>query len=123
MARALSPPRHAQILVAAFRFVTARPQLPLALIALATVVSGWRPASRGSQGHRAILVALLVVAAGFYAVYLTTPYDLGWQLASSLDRLFIQYWPVVVLGGFVGGLDLTRDDSARTAPAKGSAAA
>ena len=46
-----------------------------------------------------ILAALL---AGYAGVYLVTANDLTWQLQTSLGRLLVQAWPVLVLAGFVG---------------------
>jgi hypothetical protein len=100
--RALSTQRHAEILVSTFHFLTTRSQSSLALVALAAMVAGWRRASRGCHGSTVVVVVLLLVGVGFYVVYLTTPYDLTWQLATSLDRLFIQYWPALVFGTFSG---------------------
>jgi hypothetical protein len=48
-------------------------------------------------GWRTIVTILVIVCAGYYLVYLTTPVDLKWHLESSLDRLFLQLWPSVLL--------------------------
>src|SRR5262249_53613847 len=34
-----------------------------------------------------------LMLAGYYGVYLTTPYDLAWHLSTSADRLVVQLWP------------------------------
>jgi hypothetical protein len=44
-----------------------------------------RPAAAG--------LTLLLMAGGYFAIYILTPYDLDWQLATSLDRLCLQLWP------------------------------
>jgi hypothetical protein len=44
-------------------------------------------------GHRASILALILTFAGYFCVYLVTPYDLSWHLRFSLDRLFLQLWP------------------------------
>ena len=41
-------------------------------------------------------VALLLLI-GYFAVYIITPNDLAWQLQTSLSRLYVQFWPVLLL--------------------------
>lgn len=36
---------------------------------------------------------LALTLAGYFAIYVITPYDLRWHLRFSLDRLFLQLWP------------------------------
>jgi hypothetical protein len=38
-------------------------------------------------------VTLGCMLAGYYAVYLITPYDLGWHLSTTADRLLMHLWP------------------------------
>lgn len=107
--------RHRQIVTAAVRFALAEGQrVPLALLAAAGLA--WRFARRGSarSGLFRSWLALCLVGAGFYAAYLVTPYPLDWQLRTSLSRLFIQYWPSLVLLAFLGGPE-------RAAPSAGEA--
>jgi dolichyl-phosphate-mannose-protein mannosyltransferase len=100
--KALSLERHGQIWAAALRFVSGPRQWP-ALTLLALVALAGLAARRGaSPAQRPLLAALGVVAAGYYAAYLATPYPLAWQLSTSVDRLFIQYWPSLVLLAFIG---------------------
>ncbi len=47
-------------------------------------------------GVRASRIALAVTLAGFFLIYLITPYDLYWHLRFSLNRLFLQLWPAVI---------------------------
>ncbi len=53
---------------------------------------------RGWFERRSLVVAalLFLMLAGYYAVYLLSPFDLAWHLDSSLVRLFLQVWPVAV---------------------------
>jgi hypothetical protein len=39
------------------------------------------------------VVLLLLMLAGYFAVYLTTPLNLAFQLSTSLSRLLLQLWP------------------------------
>jgi hypothetical protein len=38
-----------------------------------------------------------IVLAGYFSIYVITPMDLEWHLDSSLNRLFLQLWPAVLL--------------------------
>jgi hypothetical protein len=44
---------------------------------------------------------ILLLFAGYYFIYVVTPYDLKWHLASSLSRLLMQIWPSIILLVFV----------------------
>ena len=39
---------------------------------------------------------LCLMLAGYFFVYVLTPLDLGYHLATSLNRLFLQLWPSVI---------------------------
>jgi hypothetical protein len=47
-------------------------------------------------GLRTSVLALALTLAGYFAVYLITPYDIYWHLRFSLGRLFLQLWPATV---------------------------
>lgn len=44
----------------------------------------------------AAVLSLLLTLAGFFAIYLITPYDLYWHLRFSLYRLILQLWPSTI---------------------------
>ncbi len=48
------------------------------------------------NGIRTSLLALAITLAGYFAVYLVTPYDIYWHLRFSLTRLFLQLWPSAI---------------------------
>ncbi|SRR6266851_162268 len=50
---------------------------------------------RGS-GVRTSTIALGFTLAGYFAIYLITPYDIYWHLRFSLNRLFLQLWPSAI---------------------------
>lgn len=58
---------------------------------------------------------------GFFFVYVLTPRDLGYHLATSLNRLFLQLWPSVIFLGFMIAGSPEPDPSAGGGP--GAAAA
>jgi Dolichyl-phosphate-mannose-protein mannosyltransferase len=55
------------------------------------VVAKRRPQT-GSDMEASILTLILTLA-GYFAIYVITPYDLYWHLRFSLNRLFLQLWP------------------------------
>jgi len=44
---------------------------------------------------------LVLTLAGYFAVYVITPYDLYWHLRFSLSRLFLQLWPTTIFVFFL----------------------
>jgi hypothetical protein len=51
------------------------------------------------DNHRGLDIGLITLAlafAGYFAIYLITPYDIFWHLRNSLNRLFLQLWPSAV---------------------------
>jgi hypothetical protein len=48
-----------------------------------------------------LLLLPTTLLAVYYVVYLTTPYDLAWHLAFSVDRLLLHMWPTVLYFVFV----------------------
>ena len=52
-------------------------------------------------GFQTSVLTLTLVAAGYFAIYVITPYDLEWHLRFSLDRLFLQLWPSIIFLVFV----------------------
>lgn len=53
------------------------------------------------SGFRTSVVTLMVTLAGYFAVFVITPYDVHWHLRFSLVRLFLQLWPSVVFLSFL----------------------
>jgi hypothetical protein len=47
-------------------------------------------------GARFVWITLGLVLAGDFAVYVLTPHDLAWHLASSLERVLVQAWPLAL---------------------------
>ncbi len=59
-------------------------------------VNGKAEPGNTRYGIRTSMVALGLTLAGYFAVYLITPYDIYWHLRFSLTRLFLQLWPSVI---------------------------
>jgi hypothetical protein len=52
--------------------------------------------ARWLQVRIPILVSVMMIA-GYWGAYLVTADDLAWRLSTSLDRLFVQIWPLLIL--------------------------
>jgi len=52
--------------------------------------------SKYEAGIRTSFLVLGLTLAGYFAVYVITPYDIHWHLRSSLNRLFLQVWPSAI---------------------------
>jgi hypothetical protein len=77
--------------------------VPGTLVLLALAVAGGADVrfTRG-RGFRTSVLALMLTLAGYFGVFLITPYDIHWHLRFSLVRLFLQLWPSVVFLFFLG---------------------
>jgi hypothetical protein len=63
--------------------------------------------SRGLVGLPAVAGVLILMLAGYFLVYVTTPMDLAWHLNTSASRLLLHLWPLCLLCVF---LDLATPD-------------
>ena len=54
---------------------------------------------RSAVSTAALSIALML--AGDFAVYLLLPNDVNWQMATSMDRLFLQLWPAGLFAFFM----------------------
>jgi hypothetical protein len=96
LARLIDAGRHWQILSAFWhdgnRFGEwwIAPFLGLALAVLGPI---WKKLHR-AEGMVAAIIGLTL--AGYYGVYLLTPWDLAWHLEFSLVRLLLQLWPAAI---------------------------
>jgi hypothetical protein len=100
--RLADPGRYGMILATFGREVLAmragwyHPVLPIVVLAIAL---------RFDRAQRRDAVFVLSVGAamlaGYFGIYLITANDLRWQLDTSLYRLLVQVWPIVVIGVFL----------------------
>ena len=102
LSRITDPHRHALILSFITGVVWLIPdRIMMALLLLYAIVAGVRRdrATLASAAPAVSVVALM--ACGYYCVLLITPHDLKWHLSTSIDRLFMHLWPVVVFTFFL----------------------
>lgn len=74
------------------------PGPPLAILAVTCGLLRLRPRQERTLAPP---LAVLIVLAGYFAIFLLTRYDLDWLLGSALDRLYMQVWPALVLAVFL----------------------
>ena len=74
------------------------PSPPLALLAVTCVLLRLRPSQ---ERPAAPWLAVLLVLAGYFAIFLGTNYDLDWLFGSAIDRLYLHVWPALVLAVFL----------------------
>ena len=58
--------------------------------------AGGKGGMSGRPGFRTGVLTLGLTLAGYFVVYLITPYDIYWHLRFSLSRLFLQLWPSAI---------------------------
>jgi hypothetical protein len=69
-------------------------------------------------------LVVLGMAAGFYHVYLFSPYDVAWHVVSSFSRLALQLWPLaIVVALTLGTRSITGAPAVRLSRVGASAAA
>ncbi|HET7470231.1 MAG TPA: hypothetical protein VFJ81_11170 [Gemmatimonadales bacterium] len=71
---------------------------PLAVFAVAL---GWQPIERRRPWARTVAVALALLLAGHFMVFVSMADELARLLASSLERLILQLWPSALFLGFM----------------------
>jgi len=67
----------------------------IALLLLYLGISGQSTRLR-HPGLHSSLVTVGLTLAGYFAIYVITPYDIYWHLRFSLNRLFLQLWPTTL---------------------------
>jgi hypothetical protein len=73
------------------------PVLPVLILAVALRFD--RRYQRDALFTGGICVLMLL---GYFGIYIITSNDLTWQLQTSLNRLFVQIWPSLLLAAFAG---------------------
>jgi hypothetical protein len=74
--------------------------IPILMLALCLTMRK-RAVAPVDASVRSSAIALSLTVAGYFFIYLITPYDLYWHLRFSLARLFIQVWPGAILVFFL----------------------
>jgi len=82
-----------------FRFHPGTPGI--ALLSVYMILMGIRTQVQERPAFRTAIAVVILMLAGYFGIYLITPYDLHWHLLTSLNRLFLQLWPAVIFLCFV----------------------
>jgi hypothetical protein len=64
-------------------------------------------AVRGGSAARVTAAVVGLMLGSYYLVYVLTPFDITWHVSTSIDRLLVQVWPLLVLAAFVTNIELT----------------
>jgi 4-amino-4-deoxy-L-arabinose transferase-like glycosyltransferase len=91
------------------------------LLIVYLLLAGARIDDRDRTGLVRTAAVLLLTPAGYFFVYVLTPLDLGYHLATSLNRLFLQLWPSVIFLFFMAAGTPERAASPGGRPGPGSA--
>ena len=70
---------------------------------LTALLVGFEVRKELRAGTWAVILMVGGMCAGYFAIYLVTPYNLTWHLEKSISRLVVQLWPCAVLGGLSFG--------------------
>lgn len=71
------------------------------LLAFYLLLLGVTVDEKQRRGIANALIALGIMIAGYFAIYVISPRDLEWHIITSLDRLISQLWPSLVLVFFL----------------------
>ena len=84
--------------------VALQERLPL-VAAIFGVVALWRRPSAPQRLRWALASFPMLAMLGYLYVYLRTPHDLNWHLATSLSRIFLHVFPAAIVAIFVTCFD------------------
>lgn len=70
------------------------------LVPVLLAVAAWSAVVHRQAAARLLAVVGLMLA-GYYVVYVLTPLDTEWLVTTTIDRLLVQLWPVIVLAAFL----------------------
>jgi hypothetical protein len=91
--------RYFQIMIAfiqqGFQF-TSKYSAPIGLFLLFVITFGVQKKIFINQAVQSSVLLIMFLLAGYFLVYLTTPYDLSWHIGKSLYRVYLQIWPLAV---------------------------
>ncbi len=67
------------------------------IMILTALLVGFEVRKELRAGTWAVILMVGGMCAGYFAIYLVTPYNLTWHLEKSISRLVVQLWPCAVL--------------------------
>jgi hypothetical protein len=73
----------------------------IVLLAVYLFLSGMSVERKDKGNILCVLIVTLMTLGSYFVVYLITPHDLGWHLATSLNRLLLQLWPTIIFIAFI----------------------
>ena len=103
LARLTSPERYIQIAEA---FITRGLSFTSWIIGVPLLIPYFFVFGRSKKGplnavNKTAIIAVLLILAGYFMIYVITPVPLQWHLKTSINRLFIQLWPMFLFWFFM----------------------
>jgi hypothetical protein len=102
--RILDPTRHIMIIKSflsqIYRLDT-KHAVPFIVLPLLLIIMGIDKDNLHRNGFLTTILVPILMAAGYYIVFLTTPQELSWHLGTAKERLFFHIWPVSILATFL----------------------
>jgi hypothetical protein len=71
----------------------------VAIFPLMAIAAIWM-AVQGGSAVRVTAAVVGLMLGSYYLVYVLTPFDITWHVSTSIDRLLVQLWPLLVLTAF-----------------------
>jgi hypothetical protein len=100
--RALDLNRHATVAaLMAQHAVRWSAPFAVAVFPIVSVAAIWM-AVRGGPAVRMMAAVAGLMLGSYYLAYVITPFDIAWHVSTSIDRLLVQLWPLLVLTAFGG---------------------
>ena len=89
---------------------------PFLILAIYLAVAGIRIQRQDKSALPTGILALLLTAIGYFLIYVLAPYELAWELHSSLTRLTLQLWPGIVFVVFLAARSPEREPAEARVP-------
>jgi hypothetical protein len=100
--RALDLNRHATVAaLMAQHAVRWSAPFAVAVFPIVSIAAMWM-AVRGGPAVRMMAAVAGLMLGSYYLAYVISPFDIAWHVSTSIDRLLVQLWPLLVLTAFGG---------------------
>ena len=90
--------RYSKIFLAVFKSFY---NIPLFLLPIFMMFTGIKLNFEHRNPFLISVITIVLCLFVYFSVYLTTPYNLDWHLATSLDRLLLHFWPSIIFICFI----------------------
>lgn len=102
--RMLNPQRHLMITkdyVSQIYRLDSKHYIPFIALPILLVIFGIVKENVRKTGVLTTILVTILMLAGYYLIFLTTPQDLSWHLGTARERIFFHVWPASILATFL----------------------